>query len=117
MSRHRLGEYFGTLGLPCSLVFATRDLDRNPSQWFRALFMQEMIARGFIMPSLVVSAAHEDSDIDRTVDAIDAALEVYTLALDEGVGRYLVGFPTQVVARRHNAASDLEIPRARREAA
>lgn len=54
------------------------------------------------MPSLVVSYSHTDDDIDRTVDAIDGALSVYRRALDDGVEKYLVGRPSQVVYRSYN---------------
>jgi glutamate-1-semialdehyde 2,1-aminomutase len=54
------------------------------------------------MPSLVVSYAHTDADIDCTVAAIDQALAVYRQALDHGVDRYLVGRPSQTVYRAYN---------------
>jgi glutamate-1-semialdehyde 2,1-aminomutase len=54
------------------------------------------------MPSLVVSYAHTDADIDLTVAAIDQALAVYRQALDHGVERYLVGRPSQTVYRAYN---------------
>jgi glutamate-1-semialdehyde 2,1-aminomutase len=50
----------------------------------------------------VVSYAHRDTDIDRTVAAVDAALGVYRRALDGGVERFLVGRPSQPVYRRFN---------------
>jgi hypothetical protein len=53
----------------CNLLFGTRDADKRPSQAFRTLFMQEMIARGVIAPSFVVSFSHSDADIERTVEA------------------------------------------------
>jgi glutamate-1-semialdehyde 2,1-aminomutase len=56
------------------------------------------------MPSLVVSYSHTDRDIDLTVAAINGALEVYRLALDHGVERYLVGRPSQTVYGRYNHA-------------
>ena len=62
-----------------------------------------------IVPSLVVSYAHLDEDIARTVDAIDGALGVYARALQDGVHRYLVGRPSQVVYRRYNAAEPAHI--------
>jgi glutamate-1-semialdehyde 2,1-aminomutase len=49
-----------------------------------------------------VSYSHTDRDIDLTVAAINGALEVYRLALDHGVERYLVGRPSQTVYRRYN---------------
>lgn len=54
------------------------------------------------MPSLVVSYTHSDTDIARTVDAIDGALSVYVRALNDGVDNYLTGRPSQVVYRRFN---------------
>jgi glutamate-1-semialdehyde 2,1-aminomutase len=68
----------------------------------RTLFLQETIRRGVIMPSPVVSYSHTDSDIDRTIEAVDGALGVYRRALEEGVEKYLVGRPSQVVYRSHN---------------
>jgi glutamate-1-semialdehyde 2,1-aminomutase len=55
------------------------------------------------MPSLVVSYAHTDADVERTVEAIDGALDIYNRALADGVERHLVGRPSQVVQRRFNA--------------
>ena len=53
-----------------------------------------------LAPSFVVSYAHQDQDIDRTVDAVADALAVYRRALDHGVERYLVGRPVKPVFRR-----------------
>jgi glutamate-1-semialdehyde aminotransferase len=68
-----------------------RGPDAQPSQHYRTLFLQEVIERGVIAPSFVVSYSHSDNDIDQTIDAVDGALEIYARALQDGVGRYLVG--------------------------
>ena len=65
------------MGRPCNLVFGTLDADGQRSQPFRTLFLQELITRGIVGPSFVVSAALSDEDIDRTVEAVDQALAVY----------------------------------------
>jgi glutamate-1-semialdehyde 2,1-aminomutase len=91
------------IGRPCNLVFATRDQDGNPSQGFRCLLMQELIRRGVLGPSLVISYSHSDRDVDQTVEAFRGALSVYRQALDEGFDKYLVGPETQVVYRDFNA--------------
>ncbi len=52
-----------------------------------------------------MSYSHNDEDIDRTIDAIDAALGVYKRALEDGVDRYLVGSPSSVVFRKYNGTS------------
>ncbi|MGH7299566.1 MAG: glutamate-1-semialdehyde 2,1-aminomutase, partial [Candidatus Rokuibacteriota bacterium] len=97
-----LAEHFQVLGMPCNLVYAARDENRQPSQLFRTLFLQEMLKRGFIMPSMVVSFSHSDRDIDRTVTAAGEALVVYRRALEEGITKYLVGRPVKPVMRRRN---------------
>ena len=97
-----LGDFFFVLGKPCNLVYATRDQDKMPSQEFRALFLQETIKRGLLMPSLVISFAHSDEDIDKTVQGVGEALLVYRKALEEGVEKYLVGRPVKPVFRVYN---------------
>ena len=84
----------------CNLLFGTRDADKRPSQPFRTLFMQEMIGRGVIAPSFVVSYAHTVDDIDRTVATACEALQIYRRALDEGVDKFLRGRPVKTVFRR-----------------
>jgi glutamate-1-semialdehyde 2,1-aminomutase len=97
-----LEDYVHVMGKPCNLVFATKGPDGQPSQAYRSLFLQETIARGVLIPSLVVSYSHTAEDIDRTVDAVRGALKVYRQAMDEGAERFLVGRPSKVVYRRHN---------------
>jgi len=85
----------------CNLLFGTRDADRKPSQSFRTLFMQEMITRGVIASSFVVSWSHSEADIDRTVDAAAEALRVYRRALEDGPEKHLRGRPVKPVFRRY----------------
>lgn len=102
VTEHDLDDYFGVMGRPSCLVYYTRDLEGNPSQPFRTLFLQEMVKNGLIMPSLIVSYSHTDADIDRTVETIHEALFTYKKALNEGVDKYLVGRPVQPVYRKQN---------------
>jgi glutamate-1-semialdehyde 2,1-aminomutase len=97
-----LGGHFAVLGKEPNLIYATRDENKKPSQAFRTLFLQETIKRGLLMPSLVVSFSHGDADIDRTIEGIAEALEVYRKALEEGVDKYLEGRPVKPVFRRFN---------------
>jgi len=99
---HGLEAHFTLAGRPCSLLYATRDAAGAPSQAFRTLFMQELVSRGVLAPSFFVSHAHGDADVDRTVEAVAGALQVYRRALDGGVERFLVGPPVQPVYRRFN---------------
>jgi glutamate-1-semialdehyde 2,1-aminomutase len=102
IAENHLEGFFEVAGRPCNLIFATRDQDRQRSQPFRTLFMQELIRRGVIGPSFVVSFSHSDADIDRTAEAVHGALLVYRKALDEGVEKYLEGRPVKPVYRRFN---------------
>ena len=92
--------FFEVIGRPCNLLFATRGPDRTPSQPFRTLFLQELIRRGVLAPSFVVSFSHSDADIDRTVEAIDGALAVYVRALEDGVDEHLEGRAVRPVYER-----------------
>jgi glutamate-1-semialdehyde 2,1-aminomutase len=105
VARRGLTSHFGVIGRSSNLIFATLDQTGARSQVFRALFLQELLRRGVIAPSFVVSISHSDPDIDETVEAVDGALEIYGRALDEGPDRFLAGRPVQPVFRRFNQAS------------
>jgi glutamate-1-semialdehyde 2,1-aminomutase len=102
IAENQLEGYFGLAGKPCNLIYTTCDANGERSQAFRTLFLQETIARGLIMPSLVVSYSHSDEDIDKTIDAIADALKVYRMALENGVEKYLVGRSVKPVFRKFN---------------
>ncbi len=102
IARHGLSDYVQVLGRPCNLVYATLDQQKRPSQFFRALFMQEIIKRGVLGPSFVISYSHSDEDVNRTIQAVEGALYVYARALEDGVDEYLTGGPTNVVYRTYN---------------
>lgn len=102
IAAHGLQDHVVVLGKPCCLVYGTRDAEKKPSQPFRTLFIQEIMKRGILASSLVVGYSHTDEDIDRTVEAVDGALDVYEKALREGVDKYLIGRPVKPVFRKHN---------------
>ena len=56
-------------------MFVTCDQQGNRSQAFRTLFMQELIRRGVIAPSFVVSFSHSDADIIRGYTLIRTSLD------------------------------------------
>jgi glutamate-1-semialdehyde 2,1-aminomutase len=87
-------------GRPSCLIFITKDQDGQPSQEFRTLFIQELLRRGVLGQSLVISAAHTDTDINQTIDAASGALEVYTRAIEAGSTEgLLVGRPVAPAVR------------------
>lgn len=102
IAKHGLAGKVEILGRPSCLVFSAKDQFGQSSQAFRSLLMQELIRRGVLGPSLVISYSHSDNDIAMTVQAFDEALPVYREALEQGVDRYLIGPPTQSVYRNFN---------------
>ena len=98
----RLQDYFTMDGRDCSILYGTKDPERKPSQPFRTLFLQETLRRGILAPNFIVSYAHSDADIDRTIEGVSEALGTYRKALDEGVEKYLTGRPIKPVYRRFN---------------
>lgn len=89
------------LGRDCGLLFTTRDQHGQPSQEFRTLFLQELIRRGILAPSFMVSYSHSDQDIDYTIDMVAEALAVYRRALTEGAEKYVLGRPVKPAFRSH----------------
>jgi glutamate-1-semialdehyde 2,1-aminomutase len=95
-----MSEHVVFLGRPSCLVFVTRNHEGEPSQAFRTLFIQELLRRGVLGQSLVISAAHTDADIDHTIDAAAGALDVYARAVEAGSTEdWLVGRPVAPAIR------------------
>jgi len=102
VEENHLNGYFQVTGKPCNLIFVTCDQEKQRSQPFRTLFMQEMIKRGVLAPSFVVSFSHSDKDIDHTINAVAESLVTYRKALEDGIERYLIGRPVKPVFRAYN---------------
>lgn len=95
-------EHFYTMGRGCNLIYITEDRDGNRSQGYRTLLLQELIKNGVFAPSLVVSYAHGEAEIEQTLVAFEKALAVYSLALENGYEKYLEGRPSKPVFRSRN---------------
>ncbi len=109
--REGIGAHVRDLGLDahltlngrgCALVYGTLDDEGVPSQALRSLLLQELLRHGVLAPSLMPAYAHTSEDLDHTIAAFGLALAVYRRALEDGVERYLVGPPSDVVYRRWN---------------
>jgi glutamate-1-semialdehyde 2,1-aminomutase len=99
-----LADHVAVVGRPSCEVFVTRDNLGRPSQEFRTLFLQELLTRGVLGQSFVISAAHTDEDVDRTVEAVAGALPVYAEALAAGsTAGLLRGRPVAPALRRFAA--------------
>ncbi len=95
-------EHVKVIGFPQNLVYATLDADGRRSQEFRTLFLAELLDHGVLAPSLVVSAALTEDDVELTADAVYAACRVYRRALDEGVEAFTRGRPVRPAIRTRN---------------
>lgn len=102
ITEHGVEGYFEVIGHPANLIYVTRDPEKNRSQAYRALFMQEIIKRGVIGPSFVISYAHSDNDVDRTIEVVGEALQVYFRGLNDGAEKHLTGRPVKPVFRKFN---------------
>lgn len=62
--------------------------------------IQELLRYGVLGPSLVISAAHTDADIEHTIDAAAGALGVYACAVEAGSTEGLLdGRPVEAAIR------------------
>ena len=109
--RYGLSDFVKAVGRPSCLAYQTLDQQRQPSQAFRSLFLQETIKRGVLMPSLVLGYVHDDAAIAETIEAVDGALAVYARAMEDGVERHLVGRPSQQVFRAFNQPQENDLNR------
>lgn len=95
-----LRDYVAVRGRPSCLIYTTNDHDGQPSQAYRTLFMQELLDRGVLAQSFVVSTAHSDDDLEQTVTAVSAALDVYGRAIaDRSTAGWLRGRPVAPALR------------------
>jgi glutamate-1-semialdehyde 2,1-aminomutase len=101
VAENGLDKYVGLASRDCNLLYFTRDRETRPSQDFRTLFMQELVKCGILAPSFVTSFSHTETDVDRTLDAVDQALSVYRDTIDTGLERCLEGRPVKPVFRRY----------------
>lgn len=81
---HGVEEHVVVRGRASNLVYATLDADGVPSQRYRTLFLRELLRGGVLAPSLVVSSALSESDVDRTVEVVGQACLAYRKALEAG---------------------------------
>ena len=97
-----LADFISCIGYAASPAIITKDREGQVSMPLRTLFMQEMTAQGVLMPSVALSFAHQQSDVDLTLEAARETFDVYGRALEDGIEKYLVGPPVKPVFRKFN---------------
>lgn len=100
-----IGEQLRLYGdFACRPYLATLDRAGRPSAPLRTLFLQETMRRGLFMPWVCPSYRFGDPELERTLEAVRAAVRVYSVALERGsVEGLLVGPAVRPVFRRLNA--------------
>jgi glutamate-1-semialdehyde 2,1-aminomutase len=97
-----INSYFYVEGYTCSLNYVTKDRQGQISLDFRTLFAQELIENGVLMPYIALCQSHGDEELEITLNAVRKSLIVYKKALEEGVGKYLLGPSIKPVFRKFN---------------
>lgn len=97
-----VADHFSLDGPPICLNYVTRDAAGLPSMEFRTLFAQELARQGVLMSWISVSLSHGETELDMTLNAARKALQVYALALNDGVAKYLEGPAVKPVFRKYN---------------
>jgi len=97
-----LGKMIQCIGLPPRTVVTFKDRDGHDSLALRSLFQQEMVKRGVLfLVGFNVALAHGDKDIDQTLEACRASLDVVAGAVaTNSVERRLDGPMVQAVFRK-----------------
>ena len=97
-----LQDYIYMEGNPISMAYVTKDPTQTVSLEYRTLFQQEMIKHHILMPWIAISLAHTSTELALTLSAIEATLNVYTKALENGISHYLTGPSIKPVFRQYN---------------
>ncbi len=96
-----LNDYFKIIGPDYDSVYTTLDQNKEHSESFRTLFLQETMKRGLLMPSTVISYSHDNRIIEETAEKVFDALIIYKKALENGIEKYLKGRPVKPAIRKY----------------
>lgn len=101
-ARHGLGDNVKLLGFDC-MPALTVLIGGKPDAALRTLFLQEMIARGVLVPYLAPSLSHGAKEREFLLEAFDAAAPVLARAIEQGkVRERVVGELVKPVFRAVN---------------
>lgn len=98
----QIQDYFYVEGYPCSPNYITKDKEGLVSLAFRTLFAQSMLDKKVLMPYIAVSYAHQEEELRVTLDAVEYALAIFKLALENGLENYLKSDIIKPVFRKYN---------------
>lgn len=100
--KFNLEDNFKVGGIECSPYYLTFDKEGKNSIGLRTLFSQEMIKHGVLMPWISISYAHQDSELEYTINALENTFRVFKKAVENGYEKYLIGDVIKPVFRKYN---------------
>lgn len=95
-------KYFYMEGFPCSPNYVTKNKNNEIALDLRTLFSQEMIKEKVLIPWVSICYAHQDEELEITLNAAKKALKIYAEALDGDIKKYLIGEAIKPVFRKYN---------------
>jgi glutamate-1-semialdehyde 2,1-aminomutase len=95
-------DFIGFDGVDCSPGYFAKNKAGQVSLELRTLFSQEMIKNNVLIPWVALSTAHTDTELSITLEAAKKAMKVYSMALEDGPEKYLVGSAIKPVFRKFN---------------
>ncbi len=102
IKKHQLDKYLSLLGYPCLFVLLCRNATGAVDDYFRTLFMQEMIANGVLFQGMFYTTwSHQQVELDILAMAFDESCAIYRKAIDSGsTENLLIGRPAKPVFRK-----------------
>ncbi len=102
IKKHQLDKYLALLGYPCLFVLVCRNATGAVDDYFRTLFMQEMIANGVLFQGMFYPTwSHQQAEMNILAMAFDESCAIYRKAIDSGsTGNLLIGRPAKPVFRK-----------------
>lgn len=103
LNQFSLKEYIKVYYSDWRIYFEFLDKNKNISNNFKTLFIQEMIRYGILFQGLFLACySHNNSDLRKIIYAFKQSSKVYKLALKNGIKKYLDGESVKDVFRRNN---------------
>ena len=100
---NKVQDYFTLTGFNWSVGLIVKNREKQPCMFFRTLFMQEMIKRGFLYQGILSPClSMSKNDIDLMLEAFSDSVKVFKKALEEGFSKYLIGPEIKPVFRKYN---------------
>jgi len=100
---NKVKDYFTLTGFNWSVGLIVKNREKQPCMFYRTLFMQEMIKRGFLYQGILSPClSMSKNDIDLMLEAFSDSVKVFKKALEEGFSKYLIGPEIKPVFRKYN---------------